>query len=339
MLHIFSGDDGFSKNEELKKLKQELGGEALLESNIATFDGAKISQAELGANVSAMPFLSEKRLVIVEGLLAKFEKGAAKKAADKKTTAKSAEPSGFAGILKSIPPTTELILIEDKISPANSLFKEVTSGGGQKADIKFFNQLKGAEITKWAETRARAKGAKISSDAISLLKTLIGGNLWVMDSEVTKLALYAEGRLITEEDVKSLVGYAQQTSIFSLVDAIMEGRTASAQKLLAKQLDDGASPSYILHMISRQVRLMMLAKDILSTGVSDGECQKRAGIASDYAFGKVKAQAKKYSAKALESMYKNIFEADLSIKTGKATPELAAAMLVGKLCLSAGKAF
>lgn len=332
MLHIFAGEDDFSKNEELSKLKQTLGGDTLLESNVTKLEGGKLNTAELGANASAMPFLSEKRLVIVSGLLSRFEKGAGRKASSKKAAPKG-DTSGFTAVLQNLPPTTELVLLEGKISPQNVLFKEITQGGGQKADIKFFNPLKGAEVSKWVNARTRAKGVSIAPRAVSLLTALIGGNLWVMDSEISKLALYAEGRAITEEDVKNIVGYVQQANVFGMVDAIIEGRTANAQKLLTKQLDDGASPSYLLHMISRQIRLMMLAKDILSRRVSDAECQKRIGVMNDYAFGKVKTQARTYSAAALKSMYEKVYEADLSIKTGKTPPELAVTMLVAGLCL------
>ncbi|MFA5761884.1 MAG: DNA polymerase III subunit delta, partial [Dehalococcoidales bacterium] len=69
MLYILAGPDDFSRTEALAEIKKGLGDASMLSSNTSVFDGKKTTPGELAAVAQAMPFLSEKRLIIVEGLL------------------------------------------------------------------------------------------------------------------------------------------------------------------------------------------------------------------------------------------------------------------------------
>ena len=92
-----------------------------------------------------------------------------------------------------------------------------------KAKIKNFPTVKAPRTDgQWVTNHVIEDGSKISLPALNLLVRLIGSNLWVMSSELNKLATYAYGRQIEERDVKALVSYTQQSTVFNLVDAIME---------------------------------------------------------------------------------------------------------------------
>ena len=55
------------------------------------------------------------------------------------------------------------------------------------------------------------------------------GDLRAADSELYKLSLYVDGeRAIGEADVSLLTPYVSETSMFDMVDALAEGRTAAA---------------------------------------------------------------------------------------------------------------
>ena len=73
MLYLLYGLDEFSLKEALKEIKKELGDVSLLETNTNILDGQKISPGEMNMVVGAAPFLAEKRLVIVNGLLGRFQ--------------------------------------------------------------------------------------------------------------------------------------------------------------------------------------------------------------------------------------------------------------------------
>ena len=141
-----------------------------------------------------------------------------------------------------------------------------------KAKIKNFPMLKPPELKVWVTNRIIEDGSKISLPALNLLIRLIGSNLWVMSSELNKLATYAYGRQIEERDVKALVSYTQQSTVFNLVDAIMEFKANESESLLQQLMDKGATATYLLAMVYRQMRLIVRARDLKRQGVRDRIC-------------------------------------------------------------------
>jgi DNA polymerase-3 subunit delta len=180
------------------------------------------------------------------------------------------------------------------------------------------------------QVRIKEGSGNISPAALKLLVGLVGADLWVMSGEIDKLLAYCSGQVITEDDVKQLTSYAREANIFALVDAILEGRRSQAQQLLHRLLRDGASPAYILAMITRQLRLIVMAKDlgrkISRTGISDS-----LEPISDFSLEKAARQAKAYTLQRIKKAYDKLLETDIGIKTGKYESDLALDLLVVEL--------
>src|SRR5579875_1985122 len=64
MFYLLHGDDEFSSREQLRKIRQQ----GNFEYNQDVYDGAEIDLTTLFITTTTMPFLTEQRLVIVEGL-------------------------------------------------------------------------------------------------------------------------------------------------------------------------------------------------------------------------------------------------------------------------------
>ncbi|MFC2008035.1 DNA polymerase III subunit delta [Chloroflexota bacterium] len=154
----------------------------------------------------------------------------------------------MAAYFSQIPDFTLLVLVDGKINSRNPLLKELNS---IKARVKSFPLLKYQGLRQWIERRVTAAGGTISAQAVDLMARFVGNNLWVMAGEVDKLVLYTMGKRIEEEDVRTVVSYAQEANIFATVDAILEFRTGVAEKLLEQLIQQGAAPAYLLVMLSR----------------------------------------------------------------------------------------
>ena len=315
MLYILFGADDFSLREELKKIEEGLGEGELLASNITLFDGRQLRLGQLTDVCYAAPFLGFHRLVIVEGLLARVEDSADDWLALKDAVA-------------AMPQTTVLVLIDGQLKKNNPLLRELRP----LATVKEFPLLRGAALRQWVEGRVTREGGTISPQALRLLAALVGNNLWVLASEIEKLLLYASGQRIEEEDVKRVVSYAQEASVFTMVDALIEGRASTAARLLHQMLEEGATAPYLLVMITRQLRLLLQTKELVLSGVSPSATKGRLGLASEYSLTKALEQSKRYSMKRLEQVYKKLLETDLAIKTGMWKGELALDILIAELC-------
>jgi len=330
LLYILSGQDDFSLNQSLEEIKRDIGDLEIIAISTTALDGQQVTLDQLRTVCETLPFLAGKRLVIIRGLLERFEpKGKSRR--QKKTprlTNQQDEYKLFGSCITQIPDSTILVLLESRITNSNPLFREIAD----KAVIKSFPLLRDAQLRQWIRKRVAEEGGNISPQAVELMAKLVGSNLWIMASEINKLILFTLGRRIEEEDVKMLTSYTQQDSVFAMIDAIVEFKAELAEQLLQQLLQRGAPPVYLLFMLSRQIQMIVRARELRNQGKPKTEIQNKLGFTSEFALRKTLEQASRYTLPRLKEVYYRLLEADLSIKTGKYTAELALNILVAELC-------
>jgi len=333
VIYVFCGSDSFTLHEALAELKAELDSDGMLATNTAAFEGNQVRPDELLAVCNTVPFMGAHRLVLVEGLLARFE---ALRGRRRPSVGQTGEPGRQADLgpwrdlpaaLESLPPSTTLVFVDGDISERNSLLRLLSP----LAQVRRFPRLSQRDLPGWIQARARQEGVDISPEAVRLLADLVGNDLWALWQELKKLALYAEGRRVEDEDVRALTVAARESSVFTLVDAVVEGRPDQALRLLEQLLDQGAAAPYLLAIITRQYRNLLLAKEMLRDRHQAAEIGGRLGIVSRFALGKVLEQAGRYPPARLEASYRRLLEADASIKSGIYRDELALEVLVQDL--------
>jgi len=328
LLYILYGEDDFSIREALARIKEGLGDKELLSTNTTILQGQNLTLQQLITTCDTWPFLAPNRLVIVEGLLSRFETQDKEKRAAKP---RDSEWQSFKEYLNRMPESTVLILADGALKRSNPMLVDVAP----LAKVQEFKPLKGAQLKNWIQTRAKSLGCSISPPALQLLSELVGGNLGLLSIEIDKICLYAQGRMVEVNDVKSLVAYAQETNVFSMVDAILERNASKATRLLHLLEDEGAAPAYLLFMITRQIRMVIQAKDMVRQKQASADIGHTLGIASDYVLQKVREQARAPSMEQLKAIYRKLLDADISIKTGRIKGdrgELALELLVCELC-------
>jgi DNA polymerase-3 subunit delta len=327
MLYILYGQDDFSLNQDLEKIKAGLGDWEMVATSTTRLEGQHLALSELRNNCGAAPFLSSHRLVIVDGLLGRFEVKQSKPRSGKGKSGNGlGEWEGLDSYIKQMPETTVLVLVDEEVKGQNPLLKKLSP----LAEVRTFPLLRGRDLKDWIRQRVKAEGGDITPQAVNLLAELLGGDLWAMNGEIQKLLLYSQERPISEDDVRQLVSHVQEANIFALVDAVAEGRTELAQRILHRLYDEGVAPTYIMVMITRQFRLIAQAGD-LGKGLSRPQIQDRLGLKSSYSLDKTLGQAKLYDFEGVKRAYDKLLETDLAIKTGKYSDKLALELLVTEL--------
>ena len=312
MLHIYYGVDDFSMNEALERLKAQAGPQDVLDANVTRGQASTFSPQQVQALCSTVPFLASKRMVIVEGLLSLFE-GRHPSRRGRGGQDAASEWLALADYVPAMPPSTDLVLLDGAVRRGNSLLVTLSPLG----EVTEFPALRGARLNRWIQDRASASGCAISGEGVRMLSELVGGNLWTLNSEIEKLSLYCNGRRADAEDVRLLVPFANEVNVFNAVDAIMERRFSDAVRAMRRLMEGGATGPYIVAMVARQVRLLLLARDLEDAGVPQSQMGERLGLASDWLLGKLREQAGRYSTSSLESLHKGLLETDLAVKTGR----------------------
>ena len=331
MIYLIYGEDSLSVEETLASLNSDGGDDSLYYVNTTTLNGATVSLAELEAAWSTIPFLADKRIVVVRDLLARMEQGRGGRSS--RSRGLDGEWADIGERLAYVPDSTELIFVDAAIGRNNPLLSAIRP----LAQVHEFRLPSVRDMPGWVRQRADRLGAVIEPSAISALVDAIGNDTRLIDMELQKLALYrstgrSDGRsdgMIRRQDVEAMVSYVREANIFAAVDAALEGRAGFALRLAHQLLAEGRSSTYVVTMLARQVRFLIVAKDMKSRGFQQDEIGRRLSIRG-YPLTKTMQQEGRFSAERLAEIHRRLLEADLSIKTGAADEEMALdALIVG----------
>lgn len=342
MLYLLHGNDEFTCREHLKKLRQQ-GDFAY---NQDRYVGGEVALATLAATCNTFPFLSEQRLVILEGL-PKKRRGEDTPAADpagesaeapaasgrgrKKKGGKAGGESragfekGLAEIAAGLPDSTVLIVLADEELPVSSPLLKAAQAHGQ---VILSTLPKGAALESWIKRRAQGRGVKISGEAVTLLADFIGNQLRLLANELEKLATYVgAGGVIEAAHVRLLSAEVQAARIFDLTDALAQRNRTRALHLLHDLLADGQHPLALLPIITSQVRNLLLVKELAAGGLRAAQIAAAIG-APPFVVEKALRNVGKFSNAQLEKTYHRLLETDAALKRSRLAPEMALDFLV-----------
>ena len=346
MFILLSGKDEFSAYEELARIRAsgDFG------YNQDSFAGETADLAIIRNTCDTMPFLAEKRLVVLEGLprprKGQADDGEAAEDSDANAPASPVAPGpkgkrgkkvattglsplafakGLAEYIPSLPETTMLVvLVPDELKADHPLMQAARRHG--KSHV--FAKPAGAQLTDWVTRRARAQGRRMSPDAARMLVESLGDDLRMLASEIDKLSTYVgEGGEIGGDDVRALTPVARQSKVFDLTDALARRDTSAALALLHELLANGESPLGIVALTAFQTRSLMQVKLLSDRGMPAHQIASAAGIAP-FVVEKSLRLARRFTFAQLEAAHRTLLEIDTSLKRSRMTPELALDLLV-----------
>jgi DNA polymerase III subunit delta len=315
--YVFHGSDEFTCAETLADFRSRLGPPDTVDLNTTFLDGRKATLAELRHVCDAIPFLAEKRLVIVEGLLTR-------------TAGQEEFLDKLAGYLGQLPETTRLVFVEAKPLPAHHLILQLAQKD-ERGYVKQFVPPDVKTLPGWIEKRVQKCGGEIEHQAAAQLAAVVGADLRLLDQEVTKLVAYVNAeRAITGSDVDAVVPYAQAAVVFDLVDALGRRDGQTAARTLHRLLDAGEHPMGLLAMIVRQFRLLIQVKELKAEGANPQTISKTLGI-HPFPARKLHNQATYFTGEQLEVVYRHLLDSDVAIKSGEIEADVALDLLVAGL--------
>ncbi len=327
MLHLLYGPDSFSRREALQQLKAELDADGMLDNSTVVFEAREVTPQEVIAACDSLPFLSSHRLVILQGLLQQSAGGGPGRRSRRSSREPEAAGSWQALVdyVDRMPPTTTLVVL-DSDAPSGPLL-EALAGKGR---ARRFPTPDRRGLPGWINARARAMGLRLEGRAVALLADLVGPDLWMLSSELSKLAAYAAGRPVSSEDVLALVSAARELEVWGLLDSLAEGRPADALRILRRLLDQGRHPAQLLSTIQSRYRRLAIAREILDSGAGARGLAERFGL-RDYGLERLVEETRRHPLPLLRAAYRRLLEADASIKRGVYDDELALELLVHDL--------
>src|SRR4051794_21851055 len=72
LIYVLWGTDRFTRDEQVRGLKRRMLGEPCGEYNLTVLSGDDVTVRDVRAVADALPFMGDRRLIVVEGLLARI---------------------------------------------------------------------------------------------------------------------------------------------------------------------------------------------------------------------------------------------------------------------------
>ncbi len=319
MLYILHGPDDFSRAEKIAELKASLGDPTVIDMNLTVLEGGVVTLNDIRRQADAMPFLAAKRVVIVTDYI-------------KNIGSKKDAVQALTDYFQHLSPSTDLVLAESDALRKGSVVLKAAQAVG--AEIILYGELSSQNLPGWIIQRVKAHGAAIEPVAAQTLARLVGADLRVLNNEIEKLVLYADGqRPISKADVDSLVPYIEEADQFGFSNAIGRRNARQAYDQLYREIEvDGKHPMQILASIASQMRTLIEFKDMAEQGMSPADMARVKGWKSDYAVKMRLRDASNFTMSRLEQIMEILLETDLAIKTGKMEMGLALDVFVARLC-------
>jgi len=162
----------------------------------------------------------------------------------------------------------KFVLSAIEVDKRRSFYKTLA----KHAEIQVFDKLdtnrSGWEeaATDLVQSLSKKCGLRFEDEARDLFVLLTGGETRTVENELEKLDLFlgAKGRVITLDDVRTMVPLSRSGVIFELGNALAGRRLERALALVRRLLDQGESAIGILLVaIIPTVRNLLLAKDLM----------------------------------------------------------------------------
>ncbi len=311
-VYLIFGSEDLLLEEAVSRLKSQLSEVADLDFNLSTFDGEKTSPEEIIAACNMMPFMSERRLVIVQR-------------GDKMLTAALGKLADYAGDPN---PETTLVIVAKKIAKNTRLYKAVDKLGGAfeyKAPTK---REYPARVVEMFERR----GKRVGREAAEVLVRAVGFDLRRLAIEIEKVVAFnGEKTTLSRHDIEQVMSTTAPTSIFDLLDAIGARSSHETLRLLSAMLGDGESIHGINAMSVRHIRNLLSVRALVERGTSGATPIARELRMADWQARNLMKQANRFTSQELVDALRGAAETDAQMKTSR-DPRLAFERWILSVC-------
>lgn len=256
-VYLVQGDDDVKIDAwraRLKKRAEAEGGPGALEAH----DAADMPPDAVAAELAAMTFATGTRYILIDGVES-WKPGAL-------------EPLERA--LRDLPPETVLVLIARGKATAQ-LANAVGAADGMVRDEGAPTKK---DLAKWVAERAAEQGLQLGADGARTLVAVVGERQQRLAREVERLALLAYPKTdLTPEQVARLAAGEVSTKAFELADAVVAGNVGEALRSAERLRDMGEAPGSLLFAVTRRLREVHAAAELVEAGVPERDIATRIG--------------------------------------------------------------
>ena len=313
-VYLLGGPDTLTKEEALARLKKEFLGADPSGMGLDQFDGNDTTAGAILSAVNTLPFFGGRRLVVV------------KRAMELST----AETNRLADGLSAIPATNSLVLLWDEKPDQRSVLVQAVRSVGAMTTLwpPFENQM-----PAWVMGRAESAGKRMDRAAAQALLDAVGPSLPDLVQELGKLMLYVKDRPTIElKDVEACGGARATLKFMEWERILWRKERKKALAVLEMMRTNGEPVEKLLPQLSRAIQKLCLGKALLSENkLGKKQVFDRLWIRLQDAQADFEKAVSLWTWGDLLGALDRLVEADVSMKTGRGSPDADLTRLVWSL--------
>jgi DNA polymerase-3 subunit delta len=164
-------------------------------------------------------------------------------------------------------------------------------------------------------------------EAAQKLCERVGTDVWLLRSEVEKLALFVHpGGVIHPDHIDEICGETAEVSIFKFTDAFKDRDLPRCVRLLSRLLEQGSDPDHIETMLARELRILLVLKQTKPTPSPEKACAYIFGRRKTYTHFLLRQAraylqaAEHFDISSLVKCYQSLARADYTLKSTSVEP-------------------
>ncbi|MFA9398893.1 MAG: DNA polymerase III subunit delta [Clostridiaceae bacterium] len=300
---ICSSDEEIIKNKVDDIVKKTINPD-FKDFNYIKLDGEKIAESDIISNCETLPFMDNKKIVLV--YRANFLSDSGSKS-NKDIFNKTMK------YIKDVPPYCILIfyyLLEKEREKINYKLVKYEN----EITLVKIDKYKGVVLQNKIKHLFEAEGKNIGKVELSVFASKVENDMLTINNEIDKLINYTEGREITKQDILELIPDKNDEDIFDLVDAMSKRKIDAALDILNELIYKGVKPSIILRMIERQYNLLINIKLMVDKGLDSYAISKQLKL-NKFICDKMIRESRNYKLESLEKALNHCLDTERNLKT------------------------
>lgn len=161
---------------------------------------------------------------------------------------------------QQMPEQTVLLIIAtgklDAAAQKSQWFQALDAAGG----IVQVWPLLGRDLLDWLQRRAARKGMDVDAEAVKSLAMRVEGNLLAAAQEIEKLYILHGHARIDQVMIEADVADSSRFDVFKLTDALLQGKTTRAIKILNNLRAEAVAAPVVLWAIAKELRVLCAIK-------------------------------------------------------------------------------
>jgi DNA polymerase-3 subunit delta len=308
MYLLIHGKNTFLSHREAKNRFKDLK-ESYPSYECLVIESERLEPSDIIQNIETTDMFSEGKNILIKRLYNNKEK--------KEITEYLIET------IDSLGDSMNIILWEESKIPGNTRYLKYFKKQKSVLEIQDLNRR---TFKSWAEKEIKREGLKAPNKIIYKISETSNYEPERFLNTLEKIKL-SKAEEITQEVIEDYSVNTLKDSIWDLIDALNDKNRKQPIDILENLLDQREDPIFILSMIVRNTRSLLLCKSLLEKGKKNKEIASVIGI-PPFTVPSIAKKARNTDYGKLKRLYHRLTNLDYQVKTGQIEPKLGITLLI-----------